>query len=68
MMTASESGVDSNISRQGGLVQIKRVAKERKLSEEKVKALVQAKINTPAVIETASVNVLKLNVAFNELK
>jgi K+-transporting ATPase ATPase C chain len=68
MVTASGSGLDPNISPQGALVQVKRVAKERNLSEEKVKALVQAKINTPAVIGTASVNVLELNVALDELK
>ncbi len=68
MVTASGSGLDPNISPQGALVQVKRVAKERNLSEEKVKALVQAKINTPAVIGAASVNVLELNVALDELK
>jgi K+-transporting ATPase ATPase C chain len=68
MVTASGSGLDPNISPQGALIQVKRVAKERNLSEEKVKALVQAKINTPAVIGTATVNVLELNVALDELK
>lgn len=68
MVTASGSGLDPNISPQGALVQVKRVAKERNLSEEKVKALVQTKINTPAVIGTATVNVLELNVALDELK
>lgn len=68
MVTASGSGLDPNISPLGALIQVKRVAKERNLSEEKVKALVQAKINTPAVIGTATVNVLELNVALDELK
>ena len=68
MVTASGSGLDPNISPQGALVQVKRVAKERNLSEAKVKALVQAKINTPAVIGTATVNVLELNIALDELK
>lgn len=68
MVTASGSGLDPNISPQGALIQVKRVAKERNVSEEKVKALVQAKINTPAVIGTATVNVLELNVALDELK
>ena len=65
MVTASGSGLDPNISPQGALIQVKRVAKERNLSEEKVKALVQSKINTPAVICTARVNVLDLNVALD---
>ena len=68
MVTASGSGLDPNISPQGALIQVKRVAKERNVSEEKVKALVQAKINTPAVIGTATVNVLELNVALDLLK
>ncbi len=68
MVTASGSGLDPNISPQGALIQVKRVAKERNISEEKVKALVQTKINTPAVIGTATVNVLELNVALDELK
>jgi K+-transporting ATPase ATPase C chain len=68
MVTASGSGLDPNISPQGALIQVKRVAKERNLSEEKVKALVQAKISTPAVIGTATVNVLELNIALDELK
>jgi K+-transporting ATPase ATPase C chain len=68
MVTASGSGLDPNISPQGALIQVKRVAKERNVSEEKVKALVQAKINMPAVIGTATVNVLELNVALDELK
>ena len=68
LVTASGSGLDPNISPQGALIQVKRVAKERKLSEEKVRALVQAKINTPAVIGIATVHVLELNVALDELK
>jgi K+-transporting ATPase ATPase C chain len=43
------------------------VAKERKLSEEKVKALVDKKINLPATMGTATVNVLELNIALDEL-
>ncbi len=68
MVTASGSGLDPNISPQGALIQVERVAKERKLSMKKVKALVETKINTPAVVGTATVNVLELNVALDELK
>jgi K+-transporting ATPase ATPase C chain len=68
MVTASGSGLDPNISPEGALIQVKRVAKERKISEAKVKALVESKINTPAVMGTATVNVLELNVALDELK
>jgi K+-transporting ATPase ATPase C chain len=68
MVTASGSGLDPNISPEGALIQLKRVAKERRLSEEKVKALVESKINTPTVMGTSTVNVLELNVALDELK
>ncbi|MFV8370726.1 K(+)-transporting ATPase subunit C [Flavobacterium sp. LB2R40] len=68
MVTASGSGLDPNISPEGALIQVKRVAKERKLSVVKVKALVETKINTPAMMGTSTVNVLELNVALDALK
>ena len=68
MVTASGSGLDPNISPEGALIQMKRVAKVRNLSEEKVKALVETKIKRPSVMGTATVNVLELNVALDELK
>ncbi len=68
IVTASGSGLDPNISPEGALIQVRRVAKERKLSEEKVKALVETKINTPTVMGTSMVNVLELNVALDELE
>jgi K+-transporting ATPase ATPase C chain len=68
MVTTSGSGLDPNISPEGALIQVKRVAKERKVSEDKVKALVESKISTPAVMGTSMVNVLELNVALDALK
>lgn len=68
MITASGSGLDPNISPEGALMQVKRVAKERKLSEDKVKKLVESKINKSSVVGTSIVNVLELNVALDELK
>ena len=67
MVTASGSGLDPNVSPQGALIQVKRIAKERKLDETKVKALVESKINT-AVVGPETVNVLELNVALDELR
>lgn len=67
LVTASGSGLDPNISPEGALIQVKRVAKVRNLSEAKVKALVESKINTPTVMGTPIVNVLELNVALDEL-
>lgn len=68
MVTASGSGLDPNISPEGALIQVKRVAKVRNLSEEKLKSLVETKINKPSLMGTSTVNVLELNVALDELK
>ncbi|WP_288981416.1 K(+)-transporting ATPase subunit C [uncultured Flavobacterium sp.] len=68
MVTASGSGLDPNISPQGALIQVKRVADARKLSEEKVKQLVEKMSNKPTVMGTATVNVLELNIALDQLK
>ena len=67
MVTASGSGLDPNISPQGALIQVKRIAKERKLDETKVKALVKSKINS-AVVGPETVNVLELNMALDQLR
>jgi K+-transporting ATPase ATPase C chain len=68
MVTASGSGLDPNISPEGALIQVKRVAEARKLPEDKVKALVESKINRPTTMGTPTVNVLELNVALDELR
>ncbi len=68
MVTASGSGLDPNISPQGALIQVKRVAYVRKLSEEKVKQLVEKMSNKPKVMGTETVNVLELNIALDRLK
>lgn len=68
IVTASGSGLDPNISPVGALIQVKRVAKERKLSEEKVRTLVESKIEKPSFVGVSKVNVLELNVALYELK
>ena len=68
MVTASGSGLDPNISPQGALIQVKRVADSRKLPEEKVKYLVEKMIAKPTVMGTETVNVLELNVALDKLK
>lgn len=67
MVTASGSGLDPNVSPQSALIQVKRVAKERKLDESKVKTLVESKINT-AVVGPETVNVLELNIALDQLR
>ncbi|MVN90622.1 potassium-transporting ATPase subunit KdpC [Mucilaginibacter aquatilis] len=67
MVTASGSGLDPDISAQGAAIQIQRVAQVRGLSVASVTKLVQDHTEKP-VFGPAKVNVLKLNVALNELK
>lgn len=67
MVTASGSGLDPDISPAGAEIQIKRVAQYRKLDEQKVATLVNSSIQKP-LFGPATVNVLKLNIALDQLK
>jgi potassium-transporting ATPase KdpC subunit len=66
LVTASGSGLDPHISPQAAIVQIKRIAKVRGMSKDKVEALVKEYIESPA-IGTQRVHVLKLNMALDKL-
>jgi len=70
MVTASGSGLDPNISEQGAIIQIKRIAAYRKIDERKVAELVVANTQKPllGLFGPITVNVLKLNLALNEIK
>jgi K+-transporting ATPase ATPase C chain len=70
MVTASGSGLDPDISPASAEIQVKRVAQYRKLDETKVAALVKAHTEGPllGLFGPSKVNVLKLNVALDELK
>lgn len=70
MVTASGSGLDPNISEQGAIIQIKRIATYRKIDERKIAELVVANTQTPflGLFGPTTVNVLKLNLALDELK
>ncbi|HJW31203.1 MAG TPA: K(+)-transporting ATPase subunit C, partial [Saprospiraceae bacterium] len=70
MVTASGSGQDPNISVQGALVQIPRIAKARNISVDQVKTLVNQNIEKPlmGLFGTEKINVLKLNIALNQFK
>lgn len=69
LVTASGSGLDPNISEQGAAIQIARVAKARKLNEQKVAALVAMNTIKPlmGLFGPSSVDVLKLNLALDNL-
>lgn len=69
LATASASGLDPNISPAAAEYQVKRVAKFRKVNEDQIRELVAA--NTEGrqwlVLGEPRVNVLKLNIALDQL-
>ena len=69
-VTTSASGLDPDISPVNALAQVPAVARARRLDEAKVQALVQASIELPALgfIGEPRINVLRLNLALDELK
>lgn len=69
-LTASSSGLDPHISPAYALLQVARVAAERHLPAEDVRALVEANIQVRDLgyLGEPTVNVLRLNIAVDELK
>jgi K+-transporting ATPase ATPase C chain len=70
LVTASGSGLDPDLSPAGAKVQVTRIAKVRGLSADAVSKLVDEHTEQPlfGLFGPAKVNVLKLNVALDELK
>ncbi|MBK6382475.1 MAG: K(+)-transporting ATPase subunit C [Chitinophagaceae bacterium] len=67
LVTASGSGLDPHISPAAAYVQVKRIASIRALQEDKVKELVNSQIEQP-ILGPSVVNVLKINIALDNLK
>ena len=70
LVTASGSGLDPDISREGALYQAKRIARQRNLSEDQIKNLITTQTEKPflGLFGPSKVNVLKLNIALDQLK
>lgn len=70
LVTASGSGIDPNISVQAAKVQVKRIAKVRNISETKINQIIEQQTEKPllGMFGTEKINVLKLNLALDNLK
>jgi len=70
LVTASGSGLDPDLSPAGAKVQVARIARVRNLSAEEVNKIIDANTDQPllGLFGPATVNVLKMNVALDELK
>lgn len=70
LVTASGSGLDPHISVQAARIQVKRIAAIRGINESRVQQLVIQSIEKPLldILGTERINVLKLNIALDQLK
>lgn len=70
LITASGSGLDPDFSDQAAKVQVKRIAKIRKIDEAKLLELIDTQIEKPlfGLLGPEKINVLRLNIALDNLK
>lgn len=70
LVTASGSGLDPHISVQAARIQVKRIAAIRGINERRLQQLLVKSIERPllGLLGTERINVLKLNIALDQLK
>lgn len=70
LVTASGSGIDPNISVDGAKVQADRIAKTRNINKSQVLALIESHTEKPllGILGPEKINVLKLNIALDQMK
>jgi K+-transporting ATPase ATPase C chain len=70
LVTASGSGLDPHITYKAALIQVERIAAVRKVSEQSVAQLIDKNTDGPllGLFGPEKINVLKLNLALDELK
>jgi potassium-transporting ATPase KdpC subunit len=70
LVTSSGSGLDPDISPRGAYIQVPRIAKARGLTTEKIRSLIGQSVEPPlfGLFGTERVNVLKLNIALDNIK
>jgi potassium-transporting ATPase KdpC subunit len=70
LVTSSGSGLDPDISPAGAYIQVARIASARGLGAEKIKSIVDQSIEPPflGLFGTSRVNVLKLNLALDNIR
>ena len=68
LVTASGSGLDPDISLQAANVQIDRIAQVRKIGADKIAALVKSHMEQSPYNGIEKINVLKLNIALDQIK
>ncbi|MDX2127765.1 MAG: potassium-transporting ATPase subunit KdpC [Chloroherpetonaceae bacterium] len=69
LVTASGGGLDPHISPKAAMIQVKRVAIQRKVDDSSLRVIVQSHIEPPifGIFGTEKVNVLKLNLSLDEM-
>ena len=70
LLIASGSGLDPNISVQAAKMQVKRIAKIRNISEVTINQIIEKQTEKAlhGLFSTEKINVLKLNLALDDLK